>query len=390
MADAAWGSTDSVCDVIVAVASFDRQGSSDKHHDPGFSLTLVMPCAMVLTVLAANRVSHGAYLVSLVSADGGRGPTAFRIVAPLALAAAVIQVTLGGVVRVTGSGLGCPDWPLCHGQLIPPMELETLIEYSHRLSAALLGVLVLATFALGWRAYTRWRPATVSSALALVLVVVAAILGGITVLTELAWWGIVVHLAIAEALVACLVVASAEGWIIGKGTDRGNHGSREPGGFRLLAAGALAGTFALILAGSYMVGRGYGSSCATWPLCREALLPEGEAYMVHMLHRYVAAAAGVVVAAMAGWAWSRRDSRPDLVWPSLVVAGLFVLQTLMGAVTVWTGFAPALRSLHLMVATVTWASLVLVAYRALSAGGPAAKLKEPSTEPVASLGGGKP
>ena len=54
------------------------------------------------------------------------------VVAALALLAAVGQVTLGGVVRLTDSGLGCPDWPLCHGKLIPPAEFHTLIEYSHR------------------------------------------------------------------------------------------------------------------------------------------------------------------------------------------------------------------------------------------------------------------
>ena len=61
----------------------------------------------------------------------------------LAVLAAIAQVTLGGVVRVTGSGLGCPDWPLCYGQIVPPFQLDALIEYSHRLSGAILGVLVL-------------------------------------------------------------------------------------------------------------------------------------------------------------------------------------------------------------------------------------------------------
>ena len=47
-------------------------------------------------------------------------------------------IVLGGVVRVTGSGLGCPDWPLCHGGFLPPPELEAVIEYSHRLVASAL------------------------------------------------------------------------------------------------------------------------------------------------------------------------------------------------------------------------------------------------------------
>ena len=55
----------------------------------------------------------------------------------------VFQISLGGFVRVTGSGLGCPDWPLCYGKIIPPMNYHTLIEWGHRTSGALLGLLIL-------------------------------------------------------------------------------------------------------------------------------------------------------------------------------------------------------------------------------------------------------
>ena len=65
--------------------------------------------------------------------------SAFTVVATYAL------IVIGGIVRVTGSGLGCPDWPTCHGQIIPPLEQTALIEYTHRFVGALVSPLILAT-----------------------------------------------------------------------------------------------------------------------------------------------------------------------------------------------------------------------------------------------------
>ena len=136
----------------------------------------------------------------------------FRVVAVAALVVAFTQITLGGVVRVTGSGLGCPDWPLCYGQIIPPFEIDTLIEYTHRLSASTLSLLMLATAGMAWVFYRSNPWIMISSVSGLVLVVVAAALGGATVLTELAWWVRLFHLAIAELVVATMVIVSLVGW----------------------------------------------------------------------------------------------------------------------------------------------------------------------------------
>ena len=151
-------------------------------------------------------------------APGPKSLIAFRVLALASSVAALAQVTLGGVVRVTGSGLGCPDWPLCHGQLIPPFEFATLVEYTHRLSASALGVLVLATLVLAWVFLRNNRWALWPSAIGMVLVIVAAALGGATVLTELSWWVRLIHLAVAEGVVAAMVVATVE---IGRASCRG-------------------------------------------------------------------------------------------------------------------------------------------------------------------------
>ena len=288
------------------------------------------------------------------------------------MVAAFAQVTLGGIVRVTGSGLGCPDWPLCHGQIIPPFEFATLLEYSHRLSASLLGVLVLATMVVVLMRYrsNRWGKNSILTALGLVLV--AAALGGATVLTHLAWWLRLLHLGIAEGAVAALVVAVIVSWRVGAANagsadivtddtasvDVPDADARSVN--RLLIA-ALVGVFLLILSGSYIVGAGYGSSCGTWPLCRGSLFPEGRAYIEHMGHRYFAAIVGLLILAVAYKAWQMRFRMPSVGWSGLLLAASFAAQILVGALTVWLGFTPEIKAIHLSMATLVWIALVFVA-----------------------------
>lgn len=284
----------------------------------------------------------------------------FRALAVAALISAFLQVTLGGIVRVTGSGLGCPDWPLCHGELIPPFEFATLIEYTHRLSAAVLGVLVLAALIVVFVRYRGNKWALNSTAAALALVIAAALLGGATVLTELIWWIRLVHLAIAEGVVAVLVVAVVVAWRIG-GDSTPAVSSNGDARFNRLMIAALAGVFLLILSGSYIVGAGYGSSCGTWPLCRGSLFPEGRPYLEHMSHRYFAALVGALIAFAAYGAWRQRLRAPSVGWAGLLLALAFALQILVGALTVWMGFTPEIKAIHLSMATLVWIALAFVA-----------------------------
>src|SRR3989449_6606939 len=75
----------------------------------------------------------------------------FARLAWAAAACTYLLIILGAIVRITGSGMGCGDhWPLCNGRLLPPLDLPTLIEYAHRLAAALVTILVAATAGYAW------------------------------------------------------------------------------------------------------------------------------------------------------------------------------------------------------------------------------------------------
>ena len=283
----------------------------------------------------------------------------FRTLSVAALVGAFCQVTLGGVVRVTGSGLGCPDWPLCHGRLIPPFDLATLIEYSHRLSASALMVLVVGTAVLALLFYRRNRRVLSISLVSVGLVIAAGILGGVTVLTELSWWTVLIHLGIAEVLVAAIVLLVVSSWRAHEKhpATAGRTAVDIPWLLPVVVVGALV----LILSGSFIVGYGAGSACPSWPLCVGATLPGGTAYAIHMGHRFVSVVVGAAMIGAALWAWSRRADYPGLGWAGLALSLILIVQILIGAWMVWSGFPASLKAVHLSLATLTWTALMFLA-----------------------------
>lgn len=137
------------------------------------------------------------------------GWTRLQFFAIASLLGAFALTIAGGFVTQTGSGLGCPDWPLCHGQLVPDFaDPTTAIEWTHRTVAAIVGLIVLVTTVFAWRDRREERRIVFAATMAFILVLLQAILGGATVLSELNPYLVVAHLAFASAFFA-MAVATA-------------------------------------------------------------------------------------------------------------------------------------------------------------------------------------
>ena len=114
-----------------------------------------------------------------------------------------LLVVIGAIVRGTGSGLGCPDWPLCYGQLLPSLgDDKAWIEWTHRTGAAVIGLMALAVAVVAVARYRSWRSVAVGSVAGVLLVGIQATLGKITVETGNAGEWVTAHLAAAMVLLA--------------------------------------------------------------------------------------------------------------------------------------------------------------------------------------------
>ncbi|MBI4236595.1 MAG: protoheme IX farnesyltransferase [Chloroflexi bacterium] len=271
-------------------------------------------------------------------------------------------ITLGSIVRVTGSGLGCPDWPLCHGQLLPPLEYHVLIEYSHRLLASLVSVLTVSTAVVAWWRRSQAQRLLLPAGLALAFLGMEVVLGGITVLGELPPALVTLHLATAEVVFAMLLLTALRA-APGPATRTPVIGAR-----LRLPVGALiaaAATYLAILSGSYVVATGATAACGfgltAWPLCNGSLVPSGFLAWANVAHRLLVLVAGLATLGAAASAWRRRGSSAGLGPVALAAIVLEATQVLAGAGVPWLTFLGAARVLHLSLATALWGSLVALA-----------------------------
>ncbi len=274
-------------------------------------------------------------------------------------------IIVGGIVRVTDSGLGCPGWPLCYGKVIPPMEKHAIIEYSHRFLASIVSVLIIAVAAFLWAYYRRCKTVLYLGIAVLLLLILQVALGGLTVKADLASEFVTAHLATAETLLAVLGFLTM--YVI-----LAKHPAAPPATsnarlqkWTIITAIA---TFALLMTGSFMVGSNSAAACSGWPLCNGGLFDGGYHQGVALLHRYTAAAVGIVTVVI-GIAVFRSNSSGPI---QRVLAGslisLFIFQVLIGAVTVLSDYSEFLQSFHLTMATAVWITLVMMtAHRYLSA-----------------------
>jgi heme o synthase len=291
--------------------------------------------------------------------------TRFQKLAVATVIATVLLVIVGVIVRATGSGMGCPDWPLCYGQLIPPLDdSKAWWEWIHRTIAAVIGFLILGVAFLAWKDH-RDRPSLLwPSLVAVVLVAFQAWLGRETVRMNNTGDSVTAHLAAAMALLGILVYV----------TVRAFHPARLPARgasqrFTLLAVLNAAVMFALLLFGSNVTAQDAGLVFPDWPLMNGTVLPIQAGmdaqvrglYEAHVLHRYVAGFVLVVVWATSLIAWRTQRHRPAVFWLACAIGLIYPVQVGIGGLQVFTLLAGWTQTLHVALSALLWGLSVALA-----------------------------
>ncbi len=129
-----------------------------------------------------------------------------RSLAYASVFATYVLILVGGYVSASGSGLACPDWPTCNGQIIPALTGHVLVEYTHRLLALLVSALVASTWLVVAVRYRRETNIFVLSTAGLVLLLAQVFLGMVTVQTELNAIVTAAHLGLASGVFALVLV----------------------------------------------------------------------------------------------------------------------------------------------------------------------------------------
>ncbi len=305
----------------------------------------------------------------------------YRLLADISLGLLALIVLTGAAVRLTGSGLGCPDWPKCHGSVVPPLEIHAWTEFGNRLLTGLIGFVVAAVSLLAWRRRPFRRDLAWVGTLLPLGVLAQAILGGFTVRNHLAPPFVMGHFGLSMVI---LVAAVALSWLA-----RSEPGERA----RLLDAKGVWAVRALLTWGTVVLFLG-AVTTASGPHAGASgtgeIVPRFDFFGVDtldaMIHWHGRSGTVLGLGCVAAFLWLRRRGAPrDLLQAIGATAVLVAAQGVVGGLQYWLHLPAGLVWIHVSIATATWLTLVLAV---AMAGRPLARTEAEAAAPRAAVAAG--
>ena len=266
----------------------------------------------------------------------GRGSfNALRLSCGLASIAIIFQILLGALVRLTGSGLACPDWPLCYGLWFPTETAlagiqsvdysfgQVMLEWGHRLNAAaVVSPLIVTIFLFAWRE-RGVSPITAQLSIAtLVVLALQGAAGGLTVFDQNSAWSVATHLGLALLLLSLVISMFRM-----REMSKFNWKTRTHQNSCQIISLLIGLVVATMVSGAVMAKVGATFSCAGWPLCNGQLIPNvGDSGVVfHLIHRFLALMTLIGVLLFACWMHTLRHLAVLVILQILVGAGIAMI-----------------------------------------------------------------
>ena len=282
--------------------------------------------------------------------------------------AIVFQIILGAIVRITESGLACPDWPLCYGLWFPTAEkiqlieninfsyIQIMLEWIHRVNAAVIVgplTIILLFKSLFQNSYKKFRVFTI---VIFCVVILQSLIGGFTVFDKNSAWSVALHLSLA----LILLFLSTNMFLKSTKLEINFYNTYSKKELTILIISILF-VFLTMLLGAIVSKSGASLACANWPLCNEKLLPSNTGYLevVHMLHRIFAIFSVFLIIY---FSFIHQFSINNIFIKIIYILPilLIIMQTLLGALVIYTSVTFMAAILHQFTAMILFLILSIL------------------------------
>jgi cytochrome c oxidase assembly protein subunit 15 len=307
-------------------------------------------------------------------------PHQYAVVAYAALVAMTLIVLTGAAVRLTGSGLGCPTWPKCYGNLYPPLNSHAVIEFGNRTLTAPVSIAAGLAWLLAFRRRPYRRDLVWIAGLLPLGVIGQAVLGGLTVKGDLDYGWVMAHFALSFLIIAAAVA------LVWRATHE--PGEREPATDRLtvgLVRALVPFAAVTIVAGTAATAAGPHAGGSPGQKINR-LNFDGRGTMDFVIHRHGEIGLAFGIAAVALWWWLGRRPLDPLVHRAITwVCVLTAAQGFVGFVQYESHLPTELVWVHVGLSCLVWIATLWAAAAAGSLAPPRPQTPQPSARPPAEL-----
>ena len=274
-----------------------------------------------------------------------------KIILFIALISTYVLMVFGGVVTSTGSGLGCPDWPLCYGTFNPPPRMDAWIEWGHRLLGANAGLFILLSFISVWKNYRGLPRFTIS--VALIMLIVEVILGGVVVLREAPLLSEAEHMVLTSShIIVSTIILAFISFTLSLIVHEKGVPMHIP-----YAVPLFVFVYFQIIVGIIVRYTQSGLACPDWPTCLGHIIPPFDTFnvFIHFFHRIIAYALVIFTGYLM---FKELNPRTGITF-TLVVA-----QMLFGIMSVFSGLFLPIVFHHILLGffLLAWTAFITAPY----------------------------